>query len=233
MNNWTPPRVNSESLIEKTSLSSWVPTSVLAFLSESRFANENCHQMNPKSNLNRWPRPSCTYCKVVRGCFLEKHIIWTISVTAGKFAPKKTSYYGRMVRALDLRSNGLVSSWVRTPMVAFFLKTALGSEFVTESKQMTVSKWLRQWNDSMNYEFHQLTILLASIKNWKAPRVNSGIPIEKASYYGRMVRALDLRCNGLVCSWVQTPVVAVFLKTALGSEFVTESKQMTISKWLG
>ena len=85
----------------------------------------------------------------------------------------------------------------------------------------------------MNYEFHQLTILLDSMKNWTPPRVNSEIPIEKARYYGRMVRALDLRSNGLVSSWVRTPVVAVFLKTALGSEFVTESKQMTVSKWLG
>ena len=108
----------------------------------------------------------------------------------------KTSCYGRGVKALDLRSNGLVSSWVRTPVEAFFLETALGSEFVTESKQMTVSKWLRQWNDSMNYEFHQITILLASIKNWKAPRVNSEIPIEKASYFGRMGKALDLSSNG-------------------------------------
>ena len=146
---------------------------------------------------------------------------------------EKASYYGRMVRALDLRSNGLVSSWVRTPVEAFFLNTALGSEVVTESKQMTVSKRFRQWNDPMNYEFHQITILLASIKNWKAPRINSEIPIEKASYYGRMVRTLELRSNGLVSSWVQTPVVAAFLKSALGSEFVTESKQMTVSKWLG
>ena len=177
MKNWNPPRVVSEIFIEKTSLSSWLRTPVLAFLSESRLANENCHQMKPKSNLNRWPRPSCTYCKAVRGGFLKKHIIWTISVTAGKFASKKISYYGRMVRALDLRSNGLVSSWVRTLVVAFFLKTAVGIEFVTESNQMTVSKWLGQWNVSMNYEFHQITILLASMKNWKAPRVNSEIPI--------------------------------------------------------
>ena len=59
-----------------------------------------------------------------------------------------------MGKALDLRSNGQVSSWVPTPVVAFFLKTAVGSEFVTESKQKTVSKWLRQWDVSMNYEFH-------------------------------------------------------------------------------
>ena len=145
----------------------------------------------------------------------------------------KTSYYGRMVRALDLRSNGQVTSWVRTPVVAFFLKTAVGSEFVTESKQKTVSKWLRQWNVSMNYDFHQITIFLASIKNWKAPRVNSEIPIEKASYHGRVVKALDLRSNGQVSSWVRTPVVAFFLKSAVESEFVTESKRMTVSKWLG
>ena len=232
MKNWNPPRVVSEIFIEKTSLSSWLRTPVLAFLSESRLANENCHQMKPKSNLNRWPRPSCTYCKAVRGCFLKKHIIWTISVTAGKFASKKISYYGRMVRALDLRSNGLVSSWVRTPVVAFFLKTAVGIEFATGSKQMTVSKWSGQWNVSMNYEFHQITILLAWIKNWKAPRVNSETPIEKASYYGRVVKALDLRSNGQVSSWVRTPVVAFFLETAVGNEFVTESKQMTVSEWL-
>ena len=84
----------------------------------------------------------------------------------------------------------------------------------------------------MNYEFLQITILLASMKNWKAPRVNSEIPIEKASYYGRVVKALDLRSNGQESSWLRTPVVAFFLKTAVGSEFVTESKQMTVSKWL-
>ena len=76
----------------------------------------------------------------------------------------------------------------------------------------------------MNYEFHQLTILLASIKNWKAPRVNSEIPIEKASCYGLGVKALDLRSNGLESSWVRTSVEAFFLNTALGSEVVTESK---------
>ena len=146
---------------------------------------------------------------------------------------EKASYYGRVVKALDLRSIGQESSWLRTPVVAFFLKTAVGSEFVTESKQITVSIWLRQWNVSMNYEFHQITILMASIKNWKAPRVNSEIPIEKASYHGRVVKALDLRSNWQVSSWVQTPVVAFFLKSAVGSEFVTESKQMTVSKWLG
>ena len=144
---------------------------------------------------------------------------------------EKTSYYGRVVKVLDLRSNGQVSSWVRTPVVAFFLKTAVGSEFVTESKQMTVSKWLRQWNVSMNYEFNQITILLASIKNWKPPRVNSEIPIEKTSYYGRVVRALNLRFNGHVSSWVRTLVIAFFLKTAVGSECVAESKQMTVLKW--
>ena len=54
----------------------------------------------------------------------------------------------------------------------------------------------------MNYEFHKITILLAWIKNWKAqaPRVNSETPIEKASYYGRVVKALDLRSNGQVSS---------------------------------
>ena len=32
------------------------------------------------------------------------------------------SYYGRVVKALDLRSNGQKSSWVRTPVVAqYFL----------------------------------------------------------------------------------------------------------------
>ena len=113
MKNWNPPRVDSEILIEKKSLSSWVQTPVLAFLSERGLANENCHQMKPKSILNRSPKPSCTYCKAVRRCFLKKHIIWTISVTAGKFVPK-TSTHGRVVKALDLRSNGLVSSWVRT-----------------------------------------------------------------------------------------------------------------------
>ena len=231
MKKWNPPRVDSEIRIEKTSLSSWVQTPVLAFLSERGLANENCHQMNRKSILNRSPKPSCTYCKAVRRCFLKKHIIWTISVTAGKFVPK-TSNYGRVVKALDLRSNGQESSWVRNPVVAFFLKTAVGSELVTESKQITVSKWLRQWNVSMNYEFHSITILLASIKNWKAPRVNSETPIEKASYYGRVVKALDLRSKEQVFSWVRTPVVAFFLKTAVGSEFVTESKQMTVSKWL-
>ena len=262
--------------------------------------------MKPKSILNRSPKPSCTYCKAVQGCFLKKHTIWTISVTAGKFVPKKTSYYGLVVKALDLRSNGQVSSCVRTPVVAIFLKTAVGNEFVTESKQMTICKWLRQWNGSMNYDydFHQITILLASMKNWNPPRVDSEILIEKTSlsswvrtpvlaflserglanenchqmkpksilnrspkpsctyckavrgcflkkhmiwtisvtagtfapkktsYYGRVVMALDLRYNGQVSSWFRTPVVAFFLKTAVGNEFVTESKQMTISKWL-
>ena len=44
----------------------------------------------------------------------------------------------------------------------------------------------------MNYVFHQMTMLLASIKNWKAPRVDLEIPIEKTS----------------VSSWVRTPVAA-------------------------
>ena len=77
---------------------------------------------NETSLLNR----SCTYCKAVRRCFLKKHIIWTISVTAGKFVPK-TSNHGRVVKALDLRSNGLVSSWVRTPVVAFSSLVIQGS----------------------------------------------------------------------------------------------------------
>ena len=72
-----------------------------------------------------------------------------------------------------------MSSWVRTPVVAFFLKTAVGNDFDAESKLMTVSKWFRQWNDSMNYDFHHITILLASIKNWKAPPVDIAIAIEK------------------------------------------------------
>ena len=181
MKNWNPPRVDSEILIEETSLSSWVRTPVLAFLSGRGLPNENCHQIKPKSILNRSPKHSCTWCKAVPGCFLKKHIIWTNSVTARKFAPKKTSYYGRVVKALLLRSNGQVSSWVRTPVVAVFLKTAVGNEFVTESKQMTGSKWLRQWNDSMNYDFHQITILLASMKNWNSPRIDSEILIEKTS----------------------------------------------------
>ena len=212
MKNWTPPRVNSEILIEKTSLSSWVRTPVLAFLSESRLANENCHQMKPKSNLNRWPRPSCTYCKAVRGCFLKKHILWTISVTAGKFAPKKTSYYGRLVKALDLRSNWQVSSWVRTPVVAFLLKTAVGNEFVTEGKQMTVSEWLGQWNDSMNYDFHQITIFVASMKNWNPPRVDSEILTEKTS----------------LSSWVQTPVLAFLSERGLANENCHQMKPKSI-----
>ena len=85
-----------------------------------------------------------------------------------------------------------VSSWVRTRVVAFFLKTAVGNDFDAESKLMTVSKWFRQWNDSMNYDFHHITILLASIKNWKAPPVDIAIAIEKTS----------------VSSWVWTPVAA-------------------------
>ena len=157
--------------------------------------------MKPKSNLNCSAKLSSTYCKAVRGWFLKKHKVWTISVTAGKFVPK-TSYYDRVVKALDLRSNGQVSSWVRTPVVALFLKTAVGSEFVTESKQMTVSKWSGQWNDSMNYEFHQITILLASIKNWKAPRVYSVILIEKTS----------------LSSWVRTPVLALLSERGLANE---------------
>ena len=79
--------------------------------------------------------------------FPEKHIISPISVTAGKSTPKQASYYGRVVKALDLRSNGQVSSWVRTPVVALFLKTAMGNGFVAESKLMTVLEWFRQWND--------------------------------------------------------------------------------------
>ena len=90
--------------------------------------------MKPKSILNRSPKPSCTYCKAVRGCFLKKHIIWAISVTARKFAPKKASYYGRVVQALDLRSNGQVSSWVQTPVVATFFENCCG-EWVCHRKQ--------------------------------------------------------------------------------------------------
>ena len=156
-------------------------------------------------------------------CELHQITILLVSIENWK-APRvnseipieKASSYGPMGKALDLRSNGQVSSWVPTPVVAFFLKTVVGSEFVTESKQKTVSKRLRQWNVSMNYEFHQITILLASIKNGKAPRVNSEIPIEKASYYGRVVKALDLRSNGQVSSWSRTPVVAFFLKLLWG-----------------
>ena len=67
--------------------------------------------------------------------------------------------------------------------------------------------------------------------NWNPPRVNSETPIEKASYYGRVVKALDLRSNGQVSSWVRTPVVALFLKTTMGNEFVAESKLMTVLQW--
>ena len=249
--NWKAPRVNSEISIEKAScygrgvkaldlrsnglVSSWVRTPVEAFFLNTALGSEvvtESKQMSVSKWLRQWNDPMNYEFHQIT-ILLASIKIWKAPRVNSEFPIEKASCYGRGVKELDLRSNGLVSSWVRTPVEAFFLKTALGSEFVTESKQMTVSKWLRQWNDSMNYEFHQLTILLASIKYWKGPRVNSEIPIEKASYYGRMVRALDSRSNGLVSSWVRTPVVTVFLKTALGSEFVTESKQMTVSKWLG
>ena len=149
-------------------------------------------RMKPKSLLNRSSKPSCTFLKSRSEIFPKKHIMSPTSVTAGKSTPKQASYYGRVVKVLDLRTNGQVSSWVRTPVVAFFLKTAVGNDFDAESKLMTVSKWFRQWNDSMNYDFHQITILLASIKNWKAPPVDIAIAIEKTS----------------VASWVRTPVAA-------------------------
>ena len=167
--------------------------------------------MKQKSNLNRSPKTRCTYCKAVRGCFLKKHIIWTISVTAGKFTPKKTSYYGRVVKALDLRSNGQMSSWFE-PSGSNILKTAVGNEFVTESKQMTVSEWLRQWNDSMSYDCHLITILLASMKNWNPPRVDSEILIEKTS----------------LSSWVRTPVLAFLSERGLANENCHQMKPKSI-----
>ena len=248
--NWKAPRVSSETPIEKTSyygrvvkaldlrsngqMSSWVRTPVVAFFLKfavgSEFVQES-KQMTVSKWLRQW-NVSMNYDFHQITILLASIKNWKAPRVSSETPIEKTSYYGRVVKALDLRSNGQVSSWVRTPVVAFFLKTAVGSEFVTESKQMTVSKWLKQWNVSMNYDFHQITILLASIKNWKAPRVSSETPIEKTSYYGRVVKALDLRSNGQVSSWVRTPVVAFFLKFAVGSEFVQESKQMTVSKWL-
>ena len=44
----------------------------------------------------------------------------------------------------------------------------------------------------MNDDLHQMTMLLASIKNWKSARVDLEIPIEKTS----------------VSSWVRTAVAA-------------------------
>ena len=248
--NWKTPRVNSETPIEKTSyfgrvvkaldlrsngqVSSWVRTPVVAFFLKTAVGSEfvtESKQMTVSKWLRQW-NVSMNYEFNQITILLASIKNWKAPRVNSETPIEKASYYGRVVKALDLRSNGQVSSWVRTPVVAFFLKTAVGSEFVTESKQMTVSKWLIQWNVSMNYEFNQITILLASRKNWKAPRVNSETPIEKASYYGRVVKVLDLRSNGQVSSWVRTPVVAFFSKTAVGSEFDTESKQMTVSKWL-
>ena len=248
--NWKAPRVNSETPIEKASyygrvvkaldlrsngqVSSWVRIPVVAFFLKTAVGSEfvtESKQMTVSKWLRQW-NVSMNYEFHQITILLASIKNWKAPRVNSETPIEKASYYGRLVKALDLRSNGQVSSWVRTPVVAFFLKTAVGSEFVTESKQMTVSKWLRQWNVSMNYEFHQITIFLASIKNWKAPRVNSETPIEKASYYGRLVKALDLRSNGQVSSWVRTQVVAFFLKTAVGNEFVTESKQMTVSEWL-
>ena len=134
--------------------------------------------------------------------FPKKHLMSPTSVTTGKSTPKQASYYGRVVKVLDLRSNGQVSSWVRTRVVAFFLKTAVGNNFDAESKLMTVSKWFRQWNDSTNYDFHQITILLASIKNWKAPPVEIAIAIEKTS----------------VSSWVRIAVVSILPERGLANE---------------
>ena len=213
---------------------SWVRTPVVAFFLETAVGSEvvtESKQITVSKWLRQW-NVSMNYEFHHITILLDSIKNWKAPRVNWEIPIEKASYYSRVVRALDLSSNGQVYSWVRAPVVAFFLKTAVGSEFVTESKQITLSKWLRQWNVSMNYEFHQITILLASMKNWKAPRVNWEIPIEKASYYSRVVRALDLRSNGQVYSWVRAPVVAFFLKTAVGSEFVTESKQMTVSKWL-
>ena len=134
--------------------------------------------------------------------FPKKHLMSPTSVTTGKSTPKQASYYGRVVKVLDLRSNGQVSSWVRTRVVTFFLKTAVGNNFDAESKLMTVSKWFRQWNDSTNYDFHQMTRPLVSIKNWKAPRVDLEIPIQNTS----------------VASWVRTPVLAFPSEGGLANE---------------
>ena len=242
--NWKAPRVNSEILIEKAScygrgvkaldlrsnglVSSWVRTPVEAFFLNTALGSEvvtESKQVTVSKWLRQWNDPMNYEFHHIT-ILLASIKIWKAPRVNSEIPLEKASCYDRGVKALDLRSNGLVSSWVRTPVEAFFFKTALGSEFVTESKQMTVSKWLRQWNESMNYEFHQITILLASIKIWKAPRVNSENPIEKASYYGGMGKALDLSSNGQVSSWVRTPVVAFFLKTAVGSEFVTK-----VNKW--
>ena len=156
--------------------------------------------MKPKSILNRSPKPSCTYCKAVRGCFLKKHIIWAISVTARKFAPKKASYYGRVVQALDLRSNGQVSSWVQTPVVATFFENCCG-EWVCHRKQTNDSFEIIKTVKWMNYDFHQITILLASMKNWKLPRVDSEFLIEKTS----------------MSLWVRTPVLAFLSERGLAN----------------
>ena len=248
--NWKTPWVNSEIPIEKASyygrvvkavdlrsngqVSSWVWTPVVAFFLKTAVGSEfvtGSKQMTVSKWLRQWNDSMNQEFHQIT-ILLASIEDWKAPRVNSKTPIQKASYYGPAVKALVLRSNGQVSSWVRTPVVAFFLETAVGSEFVTESKQITVSKWLRQGNVSKNYEIHQITILLASIKNWKTPWVNSEIPIEKASYYGRVVKAVDLRSNGQVFSWVRTPVVAFFLKTAVGSEFVTGSKQMTVSKWL-
>ena len=54
----------------------------------------------------------------------------------------------------------------------------------------------------MNYVFHQMTMLLASIKNWKAPRADLEIPIEKTS----------------VSTWARTPVLAFLSERGLAND---------------
>ena len=53
----------------------------------------------------------------------------------------------------------------------------------------------------MNDDLHQITMLLASIKNWKSARVDLEIPIEKTS----------------VSSWVRTAVVPILPERGLAN----------------
>ena len=144
---------------------------------------------------------------------------------------EKASYDGRVVKALDLRSNGQVSSWVRTPVVTLFLKFAV--EWVCPRKQTNESfemiKTVKCFDELWIASDHNPLGFNKKLKSSASKFRNSHW---KASYYGRVVKAMDLRSNGQVFSWVRTPVVAFFLETAVGSEVVTESKQITVSKWL-
>ena len=60
---------------------------------------------------------------------------------------------------------------------------------------------------TMNRDFHQITILLASMKNWHPPRVDSEILIEKTSVSSWVLAfpSVSISFRKRTCEWKMQP----------------------------